>query len=254
MTTHHYHDYYEIYYLLSGQRYYYIENNRYLVEKGDILFINKYDIHQSVDTGKPNHERIVLYFSDEFLSQYHHNQMHLLLSPFHGANKQVTFNLQEQNDIEHLLFQMIQIKAEPENPTKEIWFEALVVQLLMHAARKISESPRKETRTMHAKMAHIIEYCNEHFHEPLHLEGISSRFYISPYYFSRLFKQTTGFTFTEYINTLRIREAQRLLRETPFKMIEISEKVGYVNVSHFNRKFKQVTRMSPMEYRKRART
>lgn len=250
MSQYHYHEYYEIYYLMSGQRYYYIEDNRYLVKKGSLLFINKYDIHKTVDSVNPNHERIVLYFNDAFIENHHRSSKDILLSPFHLANKQVEFNLQEQSYIEQLLFQMIREKENKDLLGRELFFESLIMQLLLYAARKAANSPRKEPQTMHTKMTEIIHYCNENFHESLQLEDISNQFYISPYYFSRLFKQTTGFTFTEYINTLRIREAQRLLRESSQKMIEISEKVGYSSVSHFNRKFKQVTHMSPMEYKK----
>lgn len=250
MSQFHYHEYYEIYYLMSGQRYYYIEDSRYLVKKGSLLFINKYDIHKTVDSVNPNHERIVLYFNDAFIEQHHNAYKDLLLSPFYLANKQIEFNLQEQSYVEQLLFQMIREKENSQLAGRELFFASLTAQLLLYASRKAAESPQEEPNTMHSKMAEIIHYCNENFHEQLQLDHISNRFYISPYYFSRLFKQSTGFTFTEYINTLRIREAQRLLRETSLKMIEISERVGYSNVSHFNRKFKQVTHMSPMEYKK----
>ncbi len=250
MSSFHYHEYYEIYYLMSGQRYYYIEDSRYLVKSGSMLFINKYDIHRTVDSEMPHHERIVIYFNDAFLDKHDRAGKQLLLSPFHAANKQVEFNPQEQSMIEQLLFQMMREKKEEQLLGRELYFESLIVQLLLLAARKAADSPPKESQTMHAKMSEIIYYCNENFHLPLHLEHISKQFYISPFYFSRLFKQTTGFTFTEYINTLRIREAQRLLRESSLKMIEISEKVGYASVSHFNRKFKQITHMSPKEYKK----
>src|SRR5690606_25133799 len=92
--------------------------------------------------------------------------------------------------------------------------------------------------------------CQENYHQNITLEMISSRFYISPYYFSRIFKQTTGLNFKEYLHLLRIREAQRLLKETELKIIEIAERIGYMNITHFNRKFKQVTHTSPKEYRK----
>jgi AraC-like DNA-binding protein len=251
MSKHHYHDYYEIYYLLSGERCIYIENRVYDVKKGSILFINKNDIHRTVDTGIPNHERMVVYFTDPFLDQFHGRYRDLLLSPFTGDQKMLQLNIQEQNSVERLLFQMYGEYSRGESG-RDVLFEALLVQLLLFAVRKMEQKRECPAHPMHAKMAQIIAFCNENFMTELNLETISRRFFISPYHFCRLFKQITGFTFSEYIATLRIREAQRLLRETNEKIITISEQVGFANVTHFNRKFKQVTRMTPREYKKMA--
>ena len=82
------------------------------------------------------------------------------------------------------------------------------------------------------------------------LQTISERFYISPYYFSRTFKQITGFTFIEYLNGVRIKEAQKLLRKTNLSIGKIAESVGYQNNTHFGRLFKKATGISPLAYRK----
>ena len=75
-------------------------------------------------------------------------------------------------------------------------------------------------------------------------------FFISQYYLSRSFKQVTGFTFIEYLNSVRIREAQRLLRETEKQVIQIAHMVGFNNISHFGRIFKAITKYTPLQYRK----
>lgn len=79
---------------------------------------------------------------------------------------------------------------------------------------------------------------------------IAEHFYISPHYLSRVFKEVTGLPLTEFVNMTRIREAQRLLRQTDAKIIDIAEQVGYGNLSHFGRVFKQQTGLSPLQYRK----
>ena len=66
-ANNHYHSTYEIYYLLSGRRHYFIKDSTYSVAAGDLVFINKYDVHKTSVLGSPQHERIVMNFSDAFL-------------------------------------------------------------------------------------------------------------------------------------------------------------------------------------------
>ena len=66
------------------------------------------------------------------------------------------------------------------------------------------------------------------------LPELAQRFFISPYYLSRSFKMATGFSLgIEYINLTRVREAQRLLRETNLKVIVIAERTGFENHRSF---------------------
>ena len=73
---------------------------------------------------------------------------------------------------------------------------------------------------------------------------------ISRYYFSKLFKEETGQTFVEYLTGLRVEKAKQLLTETDFKVIDISQQVGYNNAKHLMKVFKSVCGVSPTEYRK----
>ena len=72
MPSKHYHDDYEIYYLLNGERYYFIENRTYHVKKGDIVLIDKYLLHRTITTEKYRHahERILLLINKEFLDKF----------------------------------------------------------------------------------------------------------------------------------------------------------------------------------------
>lgn len=249
MDIYHLHDFYEIYYLFGGERYYYLENHIYYVAKGSLVFVNKNDIHKTLEGGN-GHDRAVIYFTEAFVNRSHPQDSDLLLSPFRARNKILTLNNSQQSYIESLLFQMKKEYEAPRLPGRAVYFESLLIQLLLTSARIYTDSEQSAPKPMDGKMAEIIQYCNENYTKPLTLEAISSQFYISPYYFSRLFKKSTGFHFPEYINILRIREAQRLLREDRGKIIEIAEQVGYANITHFNRTFKQVTQMAPLTYKK----
>ncbi|WP_245809841.1 helix-turn-helix transcriptional regulator [Cohnella massiliensis] len=79
-----------------------------------------------------------------------------------------------------------------------------------------------------------------------------SKPYISASYLSRIFYRFTGFHFREYVTVVRIREAQRLLAETQLQVQEVAGKMGFEHMSHFNRTFKRIAGITPLQYRKRS--
>jgi YesN/AraC family two-component response regulator len=99
-------------------------------------------------------------------------------------------------------------------------------------------------------VSQVIKYITENFHQNITLSSVAKEFYISPFYLSKLFKQTTNFTFVEYLNSIRIKNSKELLKNTNYKIIDIAEKVGFSNNTHFTRVFKIIVGMSPMKFRK----
>lgn len=95
-----------------------------------------------------------------------------------------------------------------------------------------------------------ISYMKENYDKELSLENIADRYFLNPTYFSRLFKQYTGTTFTDYLIELRIGKARELLLLGKYKVYEVSQKVGYKSEKYFFRVFKQYTGSSPVEYYK----
>jgi len=95
----------------------------------------------------------------------------------------------------------------------------------------------------------IVLFLEEQFREELSLHVVAEKFYINPSYLSRLFKEEVGQIFTKYIMQLRVDKAQHLLQTTHMKVYEISEAVGYGDVKYFNKIFKDLTGMTPVDYR-----
>jgi YesN/AraC family two-component response regulator len=73
---------------------------------------------------------------------------------------------------------------------------------------------------------------------------------MSYHYFSRFFKKTMGVTFLDYVNGLRVKEAERLLATTNNSVSRIAETVGIPNIAHFYEMFRKFNHLSPVEYRK----
>ena len=81
------------------------------------------------------------------------------------------------------------------------------------------------------------------------LADIAARFRLHPNYFSSLFKKQLNITVREYILRLRIQKAKELMADPDLKLIDIALSVGYHDAAHFNRAFKNVTGLSPSQYR-----
>lgn len=82
------------------------------------------------------------------------------------------------------------------------------------------------------------------------LQDVADKLGLSASYLSQYFKQQTGSTLTGYVASLRIRKACSLLETTTMPLQMISESVGYYNLNSFIRRFKQITGLTPGEYRK----
>src|SRR5699024_9933255 len=95
----------------------------------------------------------------------------------------------------------------------------------------------------------VQSYVTMHYQEKLTLTDIAKRFYISPYYLSRLFKKTINLSLIEYINGVRIKAAQHMIETTGDSISEVAEKTGFMTSAHFRRVFKEATGFSPQQYR-----
>lgn len=129
-----------------------------------------------------------------------------------------------------------QQKAEP-------WILALHEKISSHYDNNRSEQ----------KMQQAVKYMEDHYAEDLNMAVVSN--YVSMNYslFSFSFKQYTGTNFVNYLKNIRLEQAKKLLVETDWKVLEISQKTGYDNEKHFMKVFKATLGVSPSEYRKNMR-
>lgn len=91
-------------------------------------------------------------------------------------------------------------------------------------------------------------YILEHYMERISLEQVASAISISPGYLSTVFRQSTGMCFTDYVTSVKIGQAKRLLKETNYKVYEVAEMLGYQSSYYFSKVFKKVVGMTPTEY------
>ncbi|MDF2936893.1 MAG: helix-turn-helix protein [Paenibacillaceae bacterium] len=251
MTANHFHSEYELYYLFTGERYYFIKDRTYTILAGDLVMIDSEEVHKTANRNIPIHERLVLYYQPAFFAALPAEERELLLSVFKRDNPVLRLNLQERLMVEELLLDLLEELLE-KPPGYSLRVEQIGVELLLFTARILlkKEAVAAEVPSpAQLKMTEIIRHINTQYSEPLDLDGLSARFFISKSHLSRTFKEFTGFGFSEYLILTRIKEAQQMLRGSTKSITEIAAAAGFDNFSHFGKTFKKAAGMSPRQYR-----
>lgn len=254
MDNFHIHHKYEIYYEETGTRRYFIEDQSYTVNPGDVVLIGMDQIHKTESLGDTPSSRIVLNFSDAFLNEissiFPETDFTSFLpnQEFHLLN---TLTNEEQYFIGHILNDMVTFYASGELDL-QVHCKLQLASLLLYLQRIAEKQKEKSSQPNTISNTLILEaqnYVVEHYAEDLTLNGIASALYVSPYHLSRLFRKHVGIGIIEYIKTIRIKVAQNMLIKTDDSITIISDKAGFSSAAHFRRVFKEITGMSPQKYR-----
>ena len=112
---------------------------------------------------------------------------------------------------------------------------------------KFLERSMSESRN---EVAAVKNYIYQHYGEDLNLEMLAEKVYLSSGYLSFIFKKETGMNLNRFIKVFRMEKAGEFLHDTNMKVAQISEKVGFANVSYFCRSFREYYGCSPESYRK----
>lgn len=104
----------------------------------------------------------------------------------------------------------------------------------------------------HRLVRRVESFVEQHYRRDLSIKEVADYAGLSPNYFSHLFKKASGLSFTDYLNSVRVAKACRLLEETSLKIYEIAEEVGFTDYKYFSTVFRKITGDPPTKYRPEA--
>jgi len=122
---------------------------------------------------------------------------------------------------------------------------ALAVHLLREYDAAVLGPKRQDGGLQREKLVRAVEYIQDQLDTDLTVSGIAQEVGMSPYYFTRLFKESTGQSPYQYVVDARVRKAKELLTTGKFTISEVAYHVGFVDQSHLTRHFKRVFGLTP---------
>lgn len=140
-------------------------------------------------------------------------------------------------------------------PQQAAWLRMLKDQ--SRKALKELDAARGQLPKTHDLPEVVLKLCafvQDHYMEPLHLKDLAKQFHISPEHLSRLFHQSSGLRFREYLAETRVNAACQALSSSRDPISEIALNSGFSTLSRFNDCFKTHTGMTPRQWRKRPAT
>jgi AraC family transcriptional regulator len=140
-----------------------------------------------------------------------------------------------------------------ESPSGRLYTESLTNVLAVHLLKQHSSANRSPKQPCSGlppyKLQRAIDYIHDRLEEALTLAEIAEAVDMSPYYFARQFKQSTGVAPYQYLTERRIERAKALLSGTDESIAEIGLRLGFTNQSHFTAQFRKLTGMTPRSFR-----
>ena len=163
----------------------------------------------------------------------------------------------ERDPVLSALLGLLRAEVTASRPASALFLQGLAQSLAVHLLRTYpaqgdaaAAAPRERRGGLPAfKLRRVTDYLEAHLAGEVSLARLAGEAGLSPFHFSRRFKQTTGFSPSQYLVRRRLARARRLLRETTQSVIEVGLEVGYTSPSYFARVFRHEVGVTPNTYR-----
>lgn len=242
MKKGHHHNFFEVYYLCSGECTVFIGDKTYSVHPNSLIFIPPDTIHQyTYITNK--HQRILLSFTTDYINP----NIVDIISPLW---EQHVCKLPSTDSIDKLL-QKISSHAYSDDVFSKELIRCYLVELF-HYAHSVLNAGFASTDLLYIPPIHnILDYISQNFAQDITLHQLAVSAGYSDSYFSRLFKTVTGMGYKEYTLLIRLKHAENLLSSTNKSIKNIAIDSGFNDTNRFSLLFKQKYGLSPSEFRKK---
>ena len=243
VTKIHYHDDYELYYLVSGKTNYFIGDEIFKVNPGNFVFVDKGVIHKTDSEDCFDNERILISFKDDILTNEALEHIKTL-----SRQKLIFIPRNKLYVLEDILHKIEKEHAD-DKPFRREMINLYILQILALLCRMHRDTAIEMNET--EKIIHCVsEYINSNFKEDLSLKTLSRRFAMSEGHLSRTFKAVSGMGLCEYVTYVRIHNGAKLLSETNYSLTQISAMCGFNDSNYFSSVFKKIKGTTPCKYQK----
>jgi AraC-like DNA-binding protein len=246
----HFHPEYEITFIVKGNGHRLIGNSHQEFSDNDFVLIGPNIPHTWVGKtkGKKVFEAIVIQFTSELVEKIlgfkESKQMNAL---FESSNYGIAFNEDQPNEIKNILYDIINEKG----IDKVLKLISLLNKLTHSKSSTISTTLYKYqiNKKIETRINKVCLYLENNFSKKITLKEIADLVYMSESNFCKFFKKSTGNTFSDYLNELRINEVCKLLIHSDETIKNIAYNCGFESLSYFNRVFAIKKSTTPSKYK-----
>ena len=249
-VTLHYHNFYEIFFFLSGRVDYRVEGRNYRLEPGDILLIAPQALHQPAIEPDVPYERIVLWLDRSFLQSLSTPSMDL--SGCFGSELTGPINLLRPPKVQQVALGQLLSRLNREYhsrlPGGGIYAQGLLQQFLVELNRlALLNTSRIRRMDEPDLVSQVLAHIGIHYRENITLESLASEFFVSKYHLSHEFSHRVGTSVYRYVIFRRLMLARELIAagEAPG---DIYQQCGFGDYANFYRAFKAEYGISPRQF------
>ncbi len=247
----HFHPWWEILYIESGERTFFYANRTLHIMAGTFLCIAPGILHRAVNPEGEVCRLYNLFFADSNQPISEQCPRFSTIAPvLQKMDPCVALNPEAQGEVTELFSKIGREILAGENGWENMAWSYLT-EILVKVSRQKSQPGLavQPTEEMNGHIAAVIDYLNMNYTKDLSLMAVAEKFKLSPSHLSRSFKSATHFGFVEYVNSLRITKACRLLSDKKLSVLEIAMQCGFGSLTQFGRCFRSLTGTNPLDYR-----
>lgn len=248
----HWHYSIEIIYVLKGSINLYVDSEKYVIKENQIEIINIDEAH-SIDSSDPSN-KVLRFQIDPYFFQKYYSDIDNMLFYTNSSEKDAQLG-DEYEDLREYLAQILCESVQKQDDYDEE-IEDLLIKLLYHLINNfnylIYENEELKFNKEQLQRYHSIsKYIYNNYEKNLTLQDISDKEYLSTHYLSKEIKYSTGYSFTEFLNLIRVKESVKLLLDTDMTLSEISAEIGFSHTRYFNKHFQLQYDITPLQFRKK---
>jgi AraC-like DNA-binding protein len=246
----HYHPEYEIVFVRKGSGKLHIGEHLKNYEEGELVFIGPDLPHTGFGYGViGEHEEIVVQLRKDFLGEEFMQKPELqhIRKLFERAKQGLSFQGKSRKIVASKLQKMLTFSNFERLVELLKIFEILATTTefsVLNAADKRFDFNHKDED----RINNVYKYVEQNYQQNIDIQVVADLANLTVPSFCRYFKKISHITYTDFVNEYRINQACRLLFENK-PIADICFEVGFNNISHFNKTFKQLKGMSPREYK-----
>lgn len=250
LVSPHWHDHLEFIKIAKGRAVVTLDNHTFAAEANDIIYVNSRQVH-AVRAASDDAKAIGMIFDRLFVTNLLEGfETRHVYSLFVHANRMPN-PIRPTDPMWDALNRELEL-ADDEYARKDICYEMTIKSCIYRMLAAMMRSCAKQMPSLEkdeVSLRPALEYIEERFAERLSLTQVSRLTGRSPSRFSRLFKEVTGLTFTDYLTSTRINMAKQMLVTGQWTITEIAEKTGFCNVHYFGKVFKEAAGLSPLQFK-----